>query len=236
MTLKRNIPPEIRSVELGKIPEAELFRLKNGVPVYSINAGSEELMRAEFIFDAGQVRENFPMVASTANAMLLEGSLNFNANQINSVFDFYGAFINPYVQKDSAGITVFFLNKHIEKIFELCTEVIFKPTFPESELNNLQKKKLQLFRLNKNKVQNLANDKFFESVFGPSHPYGKQVVESDFGRVTTAMVEKFHKERYTAANMAVIIAGKIPDRTVELLNKFFGDLRFDAAERPGIAG
>jgi zinc protease len=232
MTLKRNIPPEIKPVELKKIPEAELLRLKNGISVYLINAGSEELMRVEFIFDAGQVKEDFPMVASSANAMLLEGSSHHTANQINSVFDFYGAFINPYIQKDSAGITVFFLNKHIEKIFELCIEVLFKPVFPDDELNNLQKKKLQLFQLNKKKVQNLAYDKFFQTVFGQSHPYGKQVDESDFGRVTSARVRKFHKEYYSAANMSIIISGKIPERTVELLDKFFGVMPFNPVKGP----
>lgn len=232
MTLKRNIPPEIQPVELKKIPEAELFRLKNGIPVYLINAGSEELMRVEFIFDAGQVKEVFPMVASSTNAMLLEGSSHHTANQINSAFDFYGAFINPYIQKDNAGITVFFLNKHIEKIFELCIEVLFKPVFPDDELNNLQKKKLQLFLLNKKKVQNLAYDKFFESVFGLSHPYGRQVDESDFGKVTSVMVRKFHKEYYSAANMAVIISGKIPDKTKVLLDDFFGKIRFDPVKGP----
>lgn len=108
MALERKIPPDIRPVELKSIPEAELFYLKNGVPVYIINAGSEELMRVEFVFDAGQVKEDLPLIASSTNFMLLEGSSNHTANEINSAFDFYGAFINPFVNKDSAGMTAFF--------------------------------------------------------------------------------------------------------------------------------
>jgi zinc protease len=227
MTLKRNIPPQIRPVELTKIPEAELFRLKNNVPVYLINAGSEELMRVEFIFDAGQVREEFPLVASSTNAMLLEGSSNYNANELNSAFDFFGAFVNPFIQKDNAGVTVYFLNKHIGKIFELCREVLFNPLFPEDELVNLQKKKLQLFQLNRKKIQNLAYDKFFESVFGPSHPYGKQIKESDFGKVTSETVRKFHDDFYSTGNMTVVVSGKIPGNAADLLDNFFGERSFD---------
>jgi zinc protease len=235
MTLRRDIAPVIRPVELIKIPEAELFKLNNGIPVYLIITGSEELMRVEFIFDAGQVREDFPLVASLTNAMLLEGSANYTANEINSAFDFYGAFINPFIQKDIAGVTVFLLNKHIDKILELCNEILSRPQFPDDELNNLQRKRLQLFLLNKKKVQNIAYDKFFESVFGRSHPYGKRVHEPDFGKVTATMVQNFHKEFYRAGNMAVIISGKIPDRVKELLNIFFGEIKNDPVKSSRIS-
>jgi zinc protease len=234
MTLERKIPPEIRPVELESIPEADFFNLKNGVPVYMINAGSEELMRVEFIFDAGQIKEDFPLVASSTNTMLLEGSANYTANEINNAFDFYGAFINPFIQKDSSGVTVFFLNKHIDKILELCFEILFRPLFPEEELINLQKKRLQTYLMNREKVQNLANDKFYQSVFGLSHPYGRQVHESDFENVTTTMLQKFHKDFYSPGKMAVIVSGNIPGAAKSILNHYFGETGFDSAKRSGI--
>jgi zinc protease len=222
MSLKRNIQPEIRPVELQSIPESERFCLKNGVPLYIIDAGSEELMRAEFIFNAGQIKEDFPLVASTTNTMLLEGSLNYTAKEINNAFDFYGAFINQFVQKDSAGVTVFCLNKHLEKIMELCCEILFKPIFPEDELNNLQKKRLQSYLVNKQKVQNLATDKFFESVFGHAHPYGKQVLPPDFENVTTDKLLRFHKDYYAHGDLSIIISGHIHNETKEIFEQYFG--------------
>jgi zinc protease len=226
MNLQRNMQPEIRPVELTSIPEAEPFLLKNGVPVYIINAGSEELMRVEFIFDAGQIKENFPLVASTTNAMLLEGSLNYTAKEINNTFDFYGAFINPFIQKDSSGVTIFFLNKHIDKILELCFEILFRPVFPENELNILQQKRLQSYLMNKQKVQNLATDKFFESLFGPLHPYGKQISSTDYENVLTAMLKSFHSDFYTKGNMTIIISGNIHLESKVMLNHYFGDHGF----------
>lgn len=222
MKLHRSIQPRIRPVELKKLPEAELFLLKNGVPVYFIDAGSEELMRIEFVFDAGQVKEEFPLVASTTNTMLLEGSLNYSAKEINSVLDFYGAFVNLFIRKDSSGVTVYLLNKHIGKILELCFELLFRPAFHETELNNLQKKRLQSFLMNKEKVQNLATDKYFESVFGPVHPYGKQVFPTDFENVTKPMMQSFHKENYTHGNMTIIVSGKIHEEAKAILNQYFG--------------
>jgi predicted Zn-dependent peptidase len=220
MNLKRNIQPEIRPVELKSIPEAEIFYLKNGIPLYIIDAGSEELMRIEFIFDAGQVREDSTLVSSTTNSMLLEGSKNYNAKEINNAFDFYGAFINPFIQKDSAGVTVFLLNKYLEKILELCCEILFRPVFPEEEIDNLQKKRLQLYLMNKQKVQNLAYDKFFESVFGPAHPYGKQILQADFGNVTKESLLKFHNDHYAKGSLAIIISGHIHAEAKSVIERY----------------
>ncbi|MBA4321251.1 MAG: hypothetical protein C0408_00390 [Odoribacter sp.] len=224
MKLNRRTQPEIRPVELNSIPEAELFCLKNGVHVYIIEAGTEELMRIDFIFDAGQVREDFPLVGSTTSSMLLEGSLFHTAEELNNSLDFFGAFINLSFQKDSSGVTVFFLNKHIEKIVDLCHEILFKPAFPENELNNLQKKRLQSYKMNRKKVQNLATDKYFESVFGPGHPYGKQIFLPDFENVTRSMLLNFHNDYYAHGNMTVIISGKIHIETKAILNHYFGGL------------
>jgi zinc protease len=223
MKLLRNIQPELKPVELNSIPEAESFHLKNGVPVYILNAGSEELMRVEFIFDAGQVNEDLPLVASTTNSMLLEGTANYTAKELNRVFDFYGAFVNLFIQKDCAGFTIYFLNKHIEKILDLCSEVIFSSTFPESELINLQKKRLQSFLVNREKVQTLATDKYFESVFGPAHPYGRQVFPENFGNVTPGMLRNFHRNFYEHGKMTLIISGNIHPEAKIILNKCFGN-------------
>ncbi len=135
-------------------------------------------------------------------------------------------FVIAYSKKDSAGVTIFFLNKHIDKILELCYEILFRPGFHENELNNLQKKRLQSYLMNSKKVQNLATDKFFESVFGPAHPYGEQIFPSDFENVTTSMLQSFHTDYYANGKMTVIISGKIHKDAKKILNYYFGDHDF----------
>ncbi len=66
--------PPVFPVEKVVIPEAGSFRLDNGVPVFLIDAGTEDIMRLEFVFKAGQIKEFMPLLASTCNMMLSEGS------------------------------------------------------------------------------------------------------------------------------------------------------------------
>ena len=222
-TLIRTQPP-IFTIDKVNIPEAQSFTLNNGVQVYKIEAGTEDIMRLEFVFKAGQVKENIPLLASTCNMMLSEGSQNFSAEELNRVLDYYGVFLNQSSEKDSAGIVLFFLNKHIEKVLELSREILFRPVFPNQELNSLMKKRLRWYLVNREKVQNLAIDQFFESLFGRNHPYGYQIREHDFENITTSQLSEFHSKYYNAHNMAVIISGKIHPKTEELLNSYFGNV------------
>jgi len=220
----QRIQPPVFPVDKVVIPEAKSFRLNNGIPVYTIEAGTEDIMRLEFTFRAGQVKEFVPLLASTCNLMLSEGSQYFSSEELSRSLDYYGVFLNQSAEKDCAGIVLFFLSKHIEKVLELSREILFRPVFPEPELNALMKKRLRWYLVNREKVQNLSIDQFFESLFGKHHPYGYQVLEQDFENITQALLTDFHLKYYSPGNMAVIISGKIHNKTNELLNLYFGNI------------
>lgn len=219
----QRIQPPVFPVEKVIIPEAKSYRLDNGIPFYLIEAGTEDIMRLEFTFRAGQVKENLPLLSSTCNMMLTEGSQNYSSEELNRSLDFYGVFLTQSAEKDRAGIVLYFLSKHIDKVLEFSHEILFRPVFPEAELIALMKKRLRWFMVNREKVQNLAIDKFFESVFGTSHPYGYQILEQYFEKITTAVLSDFHRKFYTPENMAIIISGKIHSQTEELLNLHYGN-------------
>jgi zinc protease len=218
----QRVQPPVYPIGKINIPEAVSFSLENGVPVYMIEAGTEDILRIEFTFRAGQINESVPLLSSTTNMMLSEGSQTYTSEELNRLLDFYGAFLNLSAEKDRAGVVIFCLNKHIGKVLELSREIIFRPLFPEKELSALMNKRLSWFLVNREKVQNLANDKFFESIFGEEHPYGHQLSEPDFENLKPALLKEFHSGLYTHENMAIIISGKIPLNATGLLNEFFG--------------
>jgi zinc protease len=224
MNSLQRIQPPVFPVQKVIMPEAGSFNLNNGIPVYMIDAGTEDIMRLEFTFKAGMIKENIPLVASTTNQMLSEGSIRYSSEELNKLFDFYGAFLNPYFEKDRAGVIVYFLNKHIEKVLGLMKELIFNPVFPENELNALMQKRLRWYLVNREKVQNMATEQFFESIFGKNHPYGHQVKEQDFEKVNTSQLKDFHSKFYSPDNAAIIVSGRIHPRIIDLLNNNFGDL------------
>jgi len=227
MTTLQRLQPPIFPVNAGINIPAELISLSNRMPLFLIKAGTEDVMRIEFVFRAGIVYETIALVATSTNMMLSEGSVNYSAEELNSILDYYGIFLNFSAEKDTAGLTIYFLNKYIEKVLELMNEILFHPAFSDRDLDTLLKKRLSWYRINKEKVQNLATDNYFESVFGANHPYGRQVQESDFEVIKSSFLREFHKKYYNPEDMTVIVSGKIPEKTIGLFERYFGELHLE---------
>jgi zinc protease len=215
--------PQVLPVKPGNIRNPAKVRLNNGTPVYIIESGTEDVMRIDFTFDAGEAQEYLPLLASTTNMMLTEGSRKYSSRELNKILDFHGAFYNLYTEKDRAGLIIFFITRHIEKILELTGEIIFRPLFPGAELKALMKKRLRWYLVNREKVNNLAMEHFFKSIFGNHHPYGRQIVPEDFDNMNPPLLKDFHAANYTPEKLAIIISGKIHGRTLDLLNRHFGE-------------
>ena len=61
------------------LKKAEQFTLRNGVPVYAVNAGAEEVLSFEWVFYAGNWFEEKNLVAPSAN-FLLRANIFFKIN------------------------------------------------------------------------------------------------------------------------------------------------------------
>ncbi|RYY59088.1 MAG: insulinase family protein, partial [Chitinophagaceae bacterium] len=82
------------------------FVLKNGVEVYTINAGAEEVMSLEWVFAAGNSFEEKNLVAATANFLLKNGTGSRTAFEINEQVDYYGAYLNRACYNETATLTL----------------------------------------------------------------------------------------------------------------------------------
>jgi zinc protease len=92
--MNRTQAPEIVLIDKIDLPKAEKVLLDNGVPVYTINEGDQDVVKVELMFKAGKWFEKKNLVADLTNRMLREGTAKNNAKQIADAFDYYGANFN----------------------------------------------------------------------------------------------------------------------------------------------
>ncbi|TAL43166.1 MAG: insulinase family protein, partial [Chitinophagaceae bacterium] len=65
---RKQSPLIVDAVDLHlELKSCEKYELDNGVPVYAINAGAEEVMMVEWVFFAGNCFEEKNLVAATTN-------------------------------------------------------------------------------------------------------------------------------------------------------------------------
>ncbi len=220
--INRKVQPSTHLLDKFSFPQPEKTQLDNGIPVYQLNSGTQDITKIEFIFDAGSWFENKALVAKFTNKMLKEGTRSYSAKQIHETIDYYGAHLESSSDKDKATVTLYSLNKHINYLLPVMREVILEPVFPENELLTRIQNKKQEFLINSEKGKYIARWKFNELIFGKSHPYGRFFDTSDFDHLTHQDLLDFHGSHYPINQCKIIIAGKIPVALPALLNELFG--------------
>src|SRR4051812_48446328 len=112
---ERNVEPSMHdTVALDvKLKPYQYFTLDNGVPVYAVDAGQQEVIMVELVFSAGNWFEEKNIVAATVNHLIKNGTKNKNAFGINEHFEYYGAYLNRNCFNETATITLHCLSKHL---------------------------------------------------------------------------------------------------------------------------
>ncbi|MEI6766389.1 MAG: pitrilysin family protein [Bacteroidota bacterium] len=221
-TLNRTKAPRKKNTELSGLLIPELHKLDNGIPVYIINGGTQDVMRLEFVFKAGSACQRHPLESWFAVKMLNDGTENYTAEQISGLLEYYGAYIGAIPQKDNVTVSLSLLSKHLEKVFPILEEVIKKPVFPEKEFNILIEQSRQKYIDDQQRVSEIAAQKFNRAIFGEHHPYGKILNLEDFSLFNREWLHQFHRAKYSYDNVCIVVAGKIPENCFKLLNQYFG--------------
>jgi len=221
MRVNRKVQPGIITPSAGKIPVPQMHRLTGNVPVYLFGTGTLDLLRIEFVFNAGQLVEKVNLAATTANAMLTEGTLYHDASSINDLIDMTGAAFTHNADKDTACLVVITLSRKLDEVLALTEEVLFHPSFPEKEFRMMIDKRIQSFMTNRQKTSVVAREEFYRALFGNSNPYGRVTLLEDYTALTTDMTRAFHNDYYKRENMYITVAGKDPENALPYLEKFF---------------
>ena len=220
--INRNEPPKVNPIEHIDMIKAEKHLLSNGIPVYYVNAGSQDVVKIDFVFEAGTWFQPANMIASFSNSMLEEGSVSYTAAEIAERFDFYGSYLQLMVDQSYGYVNIVSLGKYLPRILEITEDIIKHPVFPQYELEVLIDKNKQKFLLENEKVRTLCQKKFTQVLFGADHPYAIKNKLEDFGHLNRELLVDFYKSYYHSGNCRIMVAGKVDKSVLEMLETRFG--------------
>ena len=207
-----------------KLKPYQKMVLNNGVEVYAINAGEQELLQLEIVFYAGNSYEKNKGVALATNFMLKNGTSNKSAFQINEHFEYYGAYCNRSCYNETAVLSLHTLSKHLNVLLPVMREMITEASFPESELDIFKQNSQQKLQVNLKKCDFIANRLIDAYLFGEDHPYGKYLSAENYQALTTDQLKEHFQQYYVNGSAVIFVAGKLPADLFEQLNQQFGDL------------
>jgi len=228
--LNRTIAPPIKdAVEFTlSLKPYTKYTLDNGVQVYAIDAGGQEVLQLEMIFYAGNSYETANTVAAATNQLLKNGTSTKNAFEINEAFEYYGAYCNRSCSHETASVSLHTLSRHLPSLLPVIKEMITDSVFPENELKIYKQNSKQKLSVNLKKCDFVANRLIDAYLYGEQHPYGKYSVAADYDALTTDQLKQHFNQYYVNGNCVIFVAGKLPEDLFEQLNTQFGSLQLKA--------
>ena len=228
---RKQVPKITDAVNLHlELKPYEKFVLKNGVEVYSINAGAEDVMMIEWVFNAGNWFEDANLQAATTNFLLKNGTSTKTAFQVNEHFEYYGAYLNRNCYAETANLSLHCLNRHLSELLPVVREILTDSVFAEEEIATYKQNMQQRLDVSLKKCDFVAGRLIDAYLFGENHPYGKYSKYEYYEAMQREQLLQFYKKYYQQGKFIIFMAGKLPANAEQLLNQYFGDLPVTAYE------
>ncbi|HHM21166.1 MAG TPA: insulinase family protein, partial [Bacteroidetes bacterium] len=222
MMIDRATMPPIRQMPLLKVPRPDVWFMSNGIPVYEIDLGTQEIVKLELVFFAGRPFEQKKLAARATLAMLKEGTRNYSPAAIAETMDFYGATLLCPLHTDTSVVQLYSLSKHFEKVLPILAEVVSAPLFPQKELDNFIQRNQQRLQVELTKNDVLAYRHFTELLFGEDHPYGYNSFPETYAALSRDDLRRHFELNFTTGNCSVFLSGKISPHIRELVDEHLG--------------
>lgn len=224
MILDRSVPPPIHdAIEFDYVlPPIQQHQLSNGLPLYWLNAGVQDVVEIDWVFPSGLWFEHKPAVAHATAGLLKNGTSTRTAHQINEALEFYGASLKINPGNDFSSVTLYTLTKHLPHLLPIVYDLLSDAIFPEGELQLYKQNTIQRLLVNLRQGEFVANQRIDALLFGEAHPYGRYSKKEKIEAVTREDLLMFYEKHYALANVRMFMAGNVGEREVKWLDDVFG--------------
>ncbi|MBA3828157.1 MAG: insulinase family protein [Taibaiella sp.] len=226
MILDRTAVPHIHdAIEFDyTLPPLNTRRLNNGLPLYWINAGVQDVVEIDWVFPAGLWQEQKPGVAQAAGGLIKNGTARRTAKEIHEALEFYGASLKVSTGNDFSTITLYSLTRHLPSLLPVVYEIITEAIFPEEELRIHKQNAIDRLSVNLRQCEFVANQRIDALLFGEAHPYGRFSKKEKIEAITREDLLAFYAKGYDLSDVQIFVSGRVGDKEVNDLNEIFGKI------------
>ena len=221
MTLDRTQQPPVTPFGALSMPLPRILRLNNGIELYIVDKGDQEVCRFDILFEGGRYAGRIPAIADMTGPMLRKGIPGMDAESIAEHLDYYGAWMQTGTTQHYSAISLFSLNRNLDKVLPVISQMITEPSMPLKPFEVLKQQRIQQLEINRQKVSFLAAEAFNNLIFGASHPYARTTSTQDLEAVTLDEICRYHHDYYQNTGIHIILSGRITDEVLHLVHRHF---------------
>lgn len=192
--------------------------LSNGVTVLFKQTEGEGIIAGSIFIKGGSIEdpEGKKGLTNLTLAMLLKGSKNYSAYEINKVFEDSGGYISTSVGEEYSTIEFALRTSDFKKGMKVIKDIIFNPLFPEDKLNIEKKNVIAQIKAKKEEGFSYAFDQLRKEMYkGTPYQYSPLGIEKDVKSIKVKDLKKRWKELLKGGRFVVSFVGDIPYKDVE---------------------
>lgn len=223
LLMDRSIQPELSSVELSDIRKPDVRVMRNGMNLACFDVPGSEMVRADFLFRAGQWEQSRPLQAKFSFSHLKEGTHSFSADEIAEKLDFYGVSVDFVSTMYYSLATVYCLKKSFKKILPILQSIFTEPVYEEDKLSLELSTAKQSFLISSQTVNFQCRNLFYKTLYGCGHPVTMQPEEKDFATLNREDLLEFKNKYIGSDNCKIYLTGGLDDDIITSVESLFGE-------------
>jgi predicted Zn-dependent peptidase len=204
-----------------------LTTLDSGVRVVTEAMPSVRSIALGFWIRAGSRDEGHDQagISHFLEHLLFKGTDRFSSQEIDEAFDAMGAEVNAGTGKESTSVHCRFLDRHLERAFDVLQDMVLRPAYPDVESE--RQVVIEEIAMYEDEPQDKVHDVLAEAIFG-DHPLGRPIIgrAEVVSSVSVPEIAAWHDGRYVAENIVMAAAGNLDhERIVGLVESAIGGAR-----------
>jgi len=203
--IRKTAPGGLKPVPF-QIPQPYITQLDNGLKVVIFEDKRLPLVSFRLAFLAGDATDPLDTIGlnSAMAGMLTEGTATYSSRELAEKIERLGASISGNSSDDFTIVAASSLSIYSSEIFQLFAEIVFRPSFPEEELDLYRRNAVENVKYQRSQPGFLANEQTARILYG-DHPYSRVAPSAaDIEKLTREALGKAH-ERLLAPNNAILV-------------------------------
>lgn len=215
----RQSQPPIYPLTLPLLSNPE--KLSKGI--FGFFKADTSVFRLDIVFPNAGIGNSTQRATNTfCGDLLMSGTANFSAQELNEQLDFFGAYTSVTTNYFKTVMSVYGLERYFDSILHLITEAVNHSNFPEEELEILKKQKIQNLRIQKQKTTHQSTVLMNKLWYGENSILGKTSTEEDYSRITREMVLSEFKKNFSELFVILTSSPELKSK-VSILQTDLGD-------------
>jgi len=201
--------------------------LPNGLIVLHSEKHNLPIVMVTLLVKASQLNEpkDKAGLANLTAELLTEGTKNRKSTDISEEIEFIGASLDVSADNDYSTVTLSVLKKDINKGFELFSDILLNPTFPQAEIDRKGELIKGFLRQREEEPSFLASRAFKKEVFG-EHPYGRLIEGSveTIDNIKREDLVRFYSDYFLPNNSILSVVGDLTSDELDgLIKQYIGE-------------